>query len=324
MYRQKPRKSDLSPRLVILGAGLAIAGALALLPPDRANAVRWPLLTALKPGQRAVAAVRRSAGQTLAGVNDRFASAEDRARRLAEARALREENRRLRAELRAAQLQVELLAEKNRPSNRLLVAGAVRARVLGVQARAFVAKTHLLDAGRADGAERGAAVIQEAATVVDQGVQGGVQNGQVVLAGCRVWGKVLFAGDHASSVCRMTEPGFRDLVCLAAPPAEGRPARRGPRGILEGTGEPLARLRMIAATEPVAEGDLVYSLAGEGFVEEPLLCGRVARVQRPQGAACWELWVEPAADDSDGELAILRAAVNPGRMAQAAADPIRK
>ena len=81
---------------------------------------------------------------------------------------------------------------------------------------------------------------------------------------------------------------------------------------------------MIAATEPVAEGDLVYSLAGDGFVEEPLLCGRVARVQRPQGAACWELWVEPAADDSDGELVILRAAVNPVRMAQAAADPIRK
>ena len=323
MYRQKPRKFDLSPRLVILGAGLAIAGALALLPPDRASAVRWPLLTALKPGQRAVAAVRRSAGQTLAGVNDRFTSSGDRARRLAEARALREENRRLRAELRAAQLQVELLAEKNRPGDRLLVAEAVRARVLGVQARTFLAKTHLLDAGRADGAEQGAAVIQEAATVVDQGVQGGVRSGQVVLAGCRVWGKVLCAGEHASSVCRMTEPGFRDLVCLAAPPAEGRPARLGPRGILEGTGAPLARLRMIAATEPVAEGDLVYSLAGQGVLEEPLLCGRVARVERSPGAACWDLWVEPAADDSHAELAILRAAVNPRRIVEAAADPMR-
>lgn len=80
---------------------------------------------------------------------------------------------------------------------------------------------------------------------------------------------------------------------------------------------------MIAATEPVAEGDLVYSLAGQGVLEEPLLCGRVARVERSPGAACWDLWVEPAADDSHAELAILRAAVNPRRIVEAAADPMR-
>lgn len=324
MVRSRQNRLTISSRLAVLGAGLAIALALAMLPADAAWALRWPVLRTLAPGQRAAAAIRQGGARALAQIRDRFAAAKARAEREAEVRSLREENRRLRAELGAARLQVDLLADQSRASDGLLAAGTVRARVLGVQAKAFLAKTHLLDAGRADGADEGAAVLQ-GASIVDQGARSGVQTGQAVLAGCRVWGKVLSAGDHLSSVCRMTEPAFRDLVCLAAPPAEGRPPRFGPRGILEGTGEPLARLRMIPATEPVAEGDLVYSLSGEGFLEQPLLCGRVVQVQRPQGAAHWELRVEPAADDSAAELAILRPLVHPARTAQGeASQAIRK
>jgi hypothetical protein len=105
----------------------------------------------------------------------------------------------------------------------------------------------------------------------------------------------------------VTEPGYRDLVRLG---------ESGPQGVLEGTGEPLARVRLVEVTEPVAMGDGVYSTAGKGFLPEPLLYGRVVRVERPVGAAHWEIWMEPAADPHQTEeVAVLRVELNRLRVA---------
>ncbi len=267
--------------------------------------IRTPMAAALVPAQRGLAAVRRAGDKALAGVRAQFTDAEAAARREAENRHFAGENRRLKAELRAARDQVRLLAEHDSQDPSLLAAKCIPARILGGPAQAYLARHRLLDAGRTQGVETDALVLRPATPLIDRGMEAGIADGNVVLAGSCVWGKIVSAGALTSTVCPVTEPGYRDLVRLAATSIDGRTLRFGAKGILEGTGEPLARLRMIETTEPVAEGDLVYSMAGQGFVEEPLLCGRVVRVERPQGAGHWDIWVAPAIDAAPDNLAIL-------------------
>jgi cell shape-determining protein MreC len=245
------------------------------------------------------------ADRALVQVRAQFADAQTIAQQEIEGQRLVEENLRLQAELHAAREQLRLLAGSNSDDHSLLAVECVPARILGTQAQSFLARHRLLDAGRSRGVGPEDLVLRPATVLVDRGADRGIEDGQVVLAGSCVWGKITSAGSHTSTVCPVTEPGYRDLVRLAAPSADGLTLRIGAKGILEGTGEPLARLCMIETTEPVARGDLVYSMAGQGFVDMPLLCGRVVEVERLQGAGHWEIRVAPAVDDPPDRLAIL-------------------
>ncbi len=306
MYRSRPIQSHASRRRPLLvGGGLLLAVILALLPPKLADLARSPITAGLAPAQRGLAGVGRVGDRVLVQVRAQFTDIEATARREVDRQRLAEENRRLKTELQAARDQLRLLAHDDSRGPSLLTVKCIPTRILGLSAQAYLARHHLLDAGRSQGVEAGAPVLRPATPLVDRGHQAGVENGNVVLAGSCVWGKIASTGPHTSNVCPMTEPGYRDLVRLAATSPDGRSLRFGAKGILEGTGEPLARLRMIETTEPVAEGDLVYSMAGQGFVEVPLLCGHVVRVERPHGAGHWDIWVAPAAQETPENLAIL-------------------
>jgi len=110
----------------------------------------------------------------------------------------------------------------------------------------------------------------------------------------------------------VTSLGYHDLVMLTGP--DGK--RLGPEGILEGTGGPLARLQFVETIEPVAEGDLVWSISAKGILPTPMLSGRVVRAGQPPGATLWEAEVQPAIDIRRVErVLILQAEVNPQRAA---------
>ena len=284
---------------------MVLAAILALLPPKLTDLVRQPVTISLAPAQRGLAAVGQMGNQASARIRAQFANWNETARSQVDHQRLADENRQLKAALETAGDQVRLLAHRNSQAPPLLSTKCIPARVLGTTAQTYLARYHLLDAGRSRGVEAGAPVLRTATPLIDSGQQDGVENGNVVLAGTCVWGKITSTDSYTSTVCLVTEPGYHDLVRLATTSADGTTLRFGAKGILEGTGEPLARLRMIATTEPVATGDQVYSMAGQGFTEVPLLCGRVVRVERPQGAGHWEIWVAPATDDSPDDLAIL-------------------
>ncbi len=79
---------------------------------------------------------------------------------------------------------------------------------------------------------------------------------------------------------------------------------------------PMARVRLVEVTRPVSVGDLVYTAAEKGVLPAPLLYGRVVRLQRPIGAAHWEIWMQPAlAADEPQQVAVLRTELNPSRLA---------
>jgi hypothetical protein len=298
-----------------LALGLAAAVALVFFPERWTAKAKTTAAGVLRPGQ----IVGVSARQRIASVAARLQMHRDAVGRLEQSQAqvekLREENRRLADALEAqrrhpAAPAADALADA---TQRLLRADWIEARVLGQQARAFLVRQHILDVGSQSGVSRDTLVVDRPPALIDLGSDVGVRAGQIATSHGRVWGKVVEVGDCTSVVRTVAEPGYRDVVRLAGPNPDGAP-RVGPQGVREGTGQPLARVRLVEATEPAALGDFVYSEAGKGVVKEPLLCGRVVRLERPIGAAYWEIWTEPALRGPEPDrAAVLRAELNPAR-----------
>jgi len=311
------------PRNLLIVA-VAVSVGLALLPARRTEPLKVALATALRPGQAAAVWLREGGARTLEWARNWQSTA---------ARLAQSERRREELEIETQRLAIELAIERGRASsleeqagaageNRLLVARYVPVRVLGQQARAFLARRHLLDAGSRAGVEADQLVLDLGPGLIDRGSDAPFTAGQLVLSQGRVWGKIVSVGPLTSTVRTLTEPGYRDLVCVGArhPAADSSPA--GPQGILEGTGEPLARIRLVEVTEPVAVGDPVYSVSAKGVLAEPLLCGHVARLQRPIGSAHWEIWVQPAlASKQPQQVVVLSAELNPRRVAKLGSAP---
>lgn len=305
--------SRITAPAALLVVSLALAAGLMLLPDERRDAMKGALGAALRPGQQALLGVRAWAGR----LTDRGRAYWDLGSALAESECrrtwLEQENRRLAAQLlkqeitssRSSAAPQHALDEAAQP---LLRPRCVVARVLGHQARSFLADQRILDAGSREGVGRDALVVDLPTSLIDLGRSAGIEQDQLVLNRGRVWGKIAEMGHQTSAVSTVTAPGYRDLVRLAEP-------ENGPQGILEGTGEPLARIRMVEVTEPVTVGDAVYTAGQGGILTEPLLYGRVVRVERPVGAAHWEIWMQPAVPGEPQQVAVLRAELNPARVA---------
>lgn len=247
-----------------------------------------------------------------------FRGANDASQLAAERDRLQEENAALAAQLRAAQAQA-LSAQHSgnvgEPSDPLLRAQLVEARVLGKLARQHLAGRELLDVGANQQLEADALVVDAPVTAqIDIGSDRSIEQGNLVLLGRRVLGRIEQVGHWTSTVRRITSPGYRDLVRLAH--VDGNHVHFAAQGVLEGTGEPLCRIRLVAVTEPVSVGDLVYTIDSDGLTPAPLLYGRIVRTERISGDAHWQLWLEPATGDQQpGHVAVLRAATNPQRTA---------
>jgi len=288
--------------------GLVVLAVLALLPGRWTAPTRGATATLLRPGQTAALGLRRHAKRATIWVNCHFQAAGRLAEVEVELQRLAEENRRLAAELTAAQTRPPDPTDDARSDeDRLLLARCVPALVLGRQARAFLGRHQLLNVGSREGIEPDALVV-DCPGLIDRGRDADLATGQLVLAGQRVWGKIVELGSQTSVVRGVTEPGYRDLVQLGS--------ARGPQGVLEGTGEPLPRIRLVEVTQPVSVGDPVYASAGKGVLSVPLLYGRIVRLERPVGAAYWNIWMQPAVADEPEEVAVLRTELNPLRVAE--------
>jgi hypothetical protein len=289
--------------------GLVLAVGLMLVPPCWSRAAKGHVLGWLRPAQTAVLSFRQQGSRLLARAAAHFGTAARLAEAELQQQRLVEENRRLAAQLAlaASGQPGPQPAPEEASSDGLLNARCVEARVLGQLAQAFLGRYHLVDVGSEAGIQPDAPVVQPPPQIVDQGRDAGLQPGQLVLSRGHVCGRVVQVGRYVSLVQTLTEPGYRDLVRLGP---------SGPEGILEGTGEPLVRIRLVEVTEPVTVGDLVSSTAGKGVLSEPLLYGRVVRVERSVGAAHWDIRMQPAVDPTRTDrLAVLRVELNPLRVA---------
>lgn len=300
----------------MLGAGVVMSIGLMLIPDRWIEPVRGWTQSALRPGQAGVQELRKRGGPILATLRSQSDLATRLARSEADRERLEEENHRLAAEL--AESRSRAAGRVNNTPDRLLTSQYVPARTLGQQARAFLMRRNILDAGSQAGIEPNALVIDPRPALLDRGSDAQLRAGQKVISQGRVWGKIAAVGPLTSTVQCVTESGYRDLVAIGGPRGD-ETSRTRPQGILEGTGEPLARIRLVEVTQPVAVGDLVYSASATDLTPEPLLYGQVTRVERPVGAAHWDIWMEPTISSGRPErVVVLQAELNPARVAGAA------
>jgi len=299
----------------VLAVILATAVALGFASPRLAAPLRSAWRDALRPGLEIL-------DTTLAWTDDvrnRFRTGDDAS--LAEAcRQIAELNDRLhRAELQLQLAHSERAADLPAREKPLLMAQTISARVLGKQAQSFLDTRQMLDAGRSRGITARSLVIDDLPSgkdkpLVDQGRDASIRADHLVLVGSRVWGKISEVGQHTSTVIRLTDSGFRDLVQLAA--SHDGKLRQLARGVLVGKGEALCKIELVETGAPITVGDSVFT-ADNGVLDAPLLYGRVARLERKPGAAHWEIWMEPAvpANVPPASVAVLCLDLNPARLA---------
>ena len=311
-----PRQSrGLLRPVALLGAALAVAVVLLLLPVRCTAPIKGAVQAALGPGRRVAMALRRHSDCMVARAKGMLHTAAELAEIREKIRQIEREDRR-----RDDEVADVLAAAASRPADpvedddlqRLLQVRYVPARILGHQARAFLQRQALLDVGTAAGVQPDSLVVGGMSeALIDRGSDAALRPDRLVLSGARVWGKIVEVGRYTSAVRTVTEPGYRDLVRLGV---HGN-RRAGPEGILEGTGRPLARIRLVDVTEPVAVGDPVWTASGKGLLPKPLLYGRVVRLERPVGAAHWEIWMQPAVTPDEVEkVVVLQAELNPLRV----------
>lgn len=311
-----PPAASRRPEVALLAAaGCCLV--LALLPGRWMAPVKSAAADCLQPAQVAIRAARSRAAAWGAQAAAWGQNASQAALREAELARLREQNQRLAAELAQLRLAAEISSDTDRVP-RLVRASTVEARVLGRQALAFLSRNELLDVGRAAGVEPAGLVVTPPSIVLDCGRDRSLEPGQIVADEVCVWGRIAEVGRWTSLVRRLDEPGYRDLVQIVGQRAAQRGVRRGPQGVLEGTGGQLARISRVEVSEPVEVGDLVYTVCEAGLLPRPVLYGRVARLERPVGSAYWEIWMAPAAGRQvPDRLSVLTLRVSPLRTAAA-------
>jgi rod shape-determining protein MreC len=312
----------ISPGLVT-AVILAAALGLAFVPRPATQKVRGVWREALWPGLIALSDASQWASDRWAEFRCGDSKLPEAERKIA---ALSDQVRTLQTQL--------LLAHSDRPSAAteensdsthlppLLVAQSISARVLGQQAQLFLPPRDLLDAGQTKGIKTHALVIDDnrasadaaGVPLLDEGRDGSIQQGRLVLAGSRVWGKIAETGPHTSTVQRVTDQGYRDVVQIAR--RQDGHLHFAARGMLVGEGQGLCKIETLQVTQPVTVGDLVFT-ADDGALDVPLLYGSVARVERKAGATQWEIWMQPAveANSLPTQVAVLTMELNPARIA---------
>lgn len=195
----------------------------------------------------------------------------------------------------------------------LVVRDVLSAAVLGEENSAWCRGGKLLRVGTADGVSESSLVLEDRRPLIDQGSLSEVEEGQSVLAGRCVVGRVARTGRWVSTVLPVTDPQFRGLAQIV------RRSGQGPvfaaKGLLEGHADGLCRLRHVPATEAVAEGDEVYTGDRDANSPEPLCYGTIVKAEIPPGSPHWEIHVQPAASiDAMKSVQVVRKKANPMRM----------
>lgn len=295
---------------------LVLAVVLACLPREIVSQLRGAWQTALRPSLQLTVALQEST----ADFRNRWRGTDALGQQLDNAQqeldTLKAENLRLVNQMHDLQQRLALAedgASAHAALQPLVVPRLVEARVIGQQGRALLKQLSIVDAGRAQQILPESFVLDGSVDVLDLGEDARLQNGQLVLDGYRVWGKVVEVGPRVSRTMPVDADDYRDIVRIV----DGEdPDREHGRGMLEGAGDGTCRIRLVDITQPVAVGDRVYSAALDDTLGPKLLYGEIESVQREPGAPHWDIRVRSTqADETPSRVTVLTSELNPVRLA---------
>jgi rod shape-determining protein MreC len=245
-----------SPRVLL---AVLVVSCLALTALDRTtsafDSARTAVDAVLGPPQRAVSAVTTSAADTITAVVDRDVQEE--------LKRLREENGRLRGELRRGDDAARRVAELDALLGAVDTSSAVPARVVSV----------------------GAAFGFRRAATIDAGARDGVRVDQTVRSGAGLVGRTVRVGPVTSTVLLLDDRGFG---------VGARLATEGTLGLVRGAGPGRVTYTHVEGGR-VQVGDTVLSTGSDTFVADVPI-GRVTALSTASGGLTTTADVEPFVD----------------------------
>lgn len=296
--------------LVLVGVGLHFA------PETVVVKVRAVVADSLRPGQLAVRQATdfiRGNGRLNSGKPNQ-PSEED----LLRVQLHEEQTRTATLQMQLAQMadqhsRQESLPETIRSLPPLVTSSLIDATVLGDAVAEKWRKGKLLDRGQTSGVRETELVVKSNHGLVDVGRDANLSPEDGVLLGRCVIGKVERVGRWTSTFLMLNDAGYRGRAQLVHQTQTGYVF--GAKGILEGQGEPLCRLKGIASTDSVAVGDAVYAATRDGVSSTPLYYGRVVEASLGPSDSEWTVLVQPVPVPSDLQhVQIMRTAVNTERL----------
>jgi rod shape-determining protein MreC len=195
--------------------------------------------------------------------------------RYVDLREVERENQSLRQEIAQLRLQITHLTEEAKEAERLralvglqqqIPGRSLIARVVGRDVSAWF-QSVIINRGRRDGLRSGAAVITPAGVV----------------------GRVIEVGPVTARVQLITDDrsGVGGVIGAVGP--------QRALGVVVGTNEALCKMRYVPGTEPVNEGDIVYTTGQDGIYPRGLPIGRVLVVRRGSAMVSHDILIEPTA-----------------------------
>ena len=298
--------------LMLVGVGMYFA------PDNAAMRVRAAISDSFKPGQ--IAALRLTGlvqenAALIASQSERFRQRE--IERLQE-QLHGEQTRTALLQIQLARLadvgaRLDSLPDPMRSLPRLTSASLIDADVLGNALAEKWRKGKLLDRGEANGVRESELVVKSNRPLVDVGRDGDLSPEDGLLLGRCVIGKIERVGRWTSTFLLLTDSSYRGRAQLVHQTESGFVF--GAKGILEGQGGPLCRLKGIVSSDAVAVGDAVYTATREGQPPTPLYYGRVVEATLGPSDTEWKVLIEPVPIPGDlTTVQILRTAVNPERL----------
>lgn len=122
--------------------------------------------------------------------------------------------------------------------------------------------------------------------MINRGTNDKIKRGYFVLADNSIIGKINFADSRTSQVKLFTDSTSKIEVTI-----------NGTEAILIGTGADCAHITTITAKTDVAVDTDVFAMPKSGFLDSPIIIGKVKSLKRSDESALhWDISVEPASD----------------------------
>ena len=139
-------------------------------------------------------------------------------------------------------------------------------------------------------------VVAPGDLILDQGQTGQIAADDLVLAGRTVIGRISRTSRWTSTIQPITDPAFRGQAQIVR--LQDGEAILGAEGILSGSTRGSSsggcQLLHIGTTEPVAEGDLVFTSLRGVPLSPPLFYGTITCAELVSGEPDWSIDVQPA------------------------------
>ena len=304
-HTSRTRQQFAAGAIVVLTIIAALAERAGLL-----SDIRPALLDAFSPGRMALLAMSSPSESVVNSADSTDFASVDRHELARNHNLLRQaliDNARLRRDLKRAQSE-SAIAERAEPAGMLVRFEVVRASVLSSSGLPAALRELMIDTGRSAGITRSELVVDGSGLLIDAGTSRSLEDGDRVLTGTIVVGRVAKAARWVSLVQPLTAEGFKAQVTLMRTTSEGQ--HFGATGLLEGTGEANCRITGLAHTDVVAVGDDVVSADVNGLHGPRLYFGKVTRADFLAGGQ-WDVRVQPAVTFSELEsVGVLKTTLN--------------